>query len=109
MLYARLTDNQNFGVAVTGVRVGCTLDTLRPGGGRPVGHTSVNHQRDGDLILWLCPGTLYLDVRDASERAGVWSLDADWSGWIRKWPLSSAELEAALLDDAGPSVVVFQP
>jgi hypothetical protein len=43
-LYARLTDGQNFGVGVTGVREGCTLDTLRPNGGRPVGHMAVNHQ-----------------------------------------------------------------
>lgn len=109
MLYARLTDNQNFGVGVTGVREGCTLDTLRSSGERPVGHMAIKHQSDGDLILWLCPGTLYLDVRDASKRAGVWSLDADLNDWIRKWPVSSARLEAALLDDAGPCVMVFQP
>lgn len=109
MLYARLTDNQHFGVGVTGVCQGRTLDTLRPDGGRPIGHMSVNQQSDGDLILWLCPGTLYLDVRDASERAGVWSLDFDLDDWIRDWPLSTAELEAALLDESGAHVVIFRP
>jgi hypothetical protein len=108
-LHARLTDGHLFGVSVSGVRKGRTLDTLRPGGGRAIGHLAVNHQRDGDYVLWLCPGTLYLDVRDASERAGVWSLDADLSAWTRNWPLSTGDLEAALLDPTGPYVTIFRP
>jgi len=65
-LVARLTDGHRLGVGISGVGRGRTLDTLRPNGGRAIGHLSINEQSDGHFALWLCPGTLYLDVRDAS-------------------------------------------
>jgi hypothetical protein len=82
-IHAQLSDGRALGVSLTGASKMRTLDKLRPNGGRAIAHIAANQRSNGAIELWLCPGTLYLDVRDASERAGVWSLDFDLSGWIR--------------------------
>ena len=58
----------------------------------------------------VCTGTLYLDVRDASEAAGVWRLDADASQYTdrRTQDLTVEDLEAALGDRSGPYMVLFR-
>jgi hypothetical protein len=58
----------------------------------------------------LCAGTLYLDVRDASEAAGVWELDADASCYTRArlQDLTVEQLEAALLESTGPFMLMFR-
>lgn len=47
-------------------------------------------------------------MRDASEAAGVWQLDADASGYLRLQDLTVAELEAALDDRTGPFLLLFK-
>lgn len=108
-LVLELNDGHHMGVGILGVARGRTLDKVRPGGGRVIEHLSCFKQCNGDLVICLCPGTLYLDVRDASTRAGVWDLDVDLSAWSRKANLSAAEMEAALADPLGPHLLVWQP
>jgi hypothetical protein len=103
-LYAPLKDGRGFGVVLLGVSKERTIDSVRPPGGRIIEHLSCTKQADGNLAMRLCAGTLYLDVRDASETAGVWELDADASRYTkaRLQDLAVEELEAALLDSTGP-------
>jgi len=107
-LYARLKDGNALGVALLGVEKGRTIDTVRPEGGRTMHHLSCTWQSDGNLVIRLCVGTLYLDVRDASEAAGVWQLDADASRYTRPQDLTVKDLVAALEDDTGPFLAVFR-
>lgn len=107
-LYAPLKDGGAFGVVLLGVEKGRTIDKVRPRGGRTVHHLSCTKQSDGNLVMRLCAGTLYLDVRDASEAAGVWQLDADASGYLRLQDLTVADLEAALGDGTGPLLLLFK-
>jgi hypothetical protein len=88
---------------------GRTIDTVRPPGGRILNHLSCTKQTNGDLVMRLCPGTLYLDVRDASESAGVWDLDADASRYTeaRMQEVTVEELQAALTDPTGPYMPMF--
>jgi hypothetical protein len=110
-VYAPLKGGRGFGIVLLGVGKGRTIDTLRPPGGRILEHLSCNRQADGNLVMRLCPGTLYLDVRDASESAGVWELDADASRYTeaRVQDLTVEELEAALVDPTGPYMLMFTP
>jgi hypothetical protein len=108
-LVLELNDGHHMGVSLLGVRRGLTLPAVRPDGGRIIEHLSCFKQRNGDLVISLCPGTLYLDVRDASESAGVWDLDVDLSAWTRKADVSADDMEAALSDPSGPHLLVWQP
>jgi hypothetical protein len=108
-LYAPLKDGRAFGLVVLGIWKGRTIDTVRPPGGRILNHLSCTEQTNGDLVMRLCPGTLYLDVRDASESAGVWELDADASRYTeaRMQEVTVEELQAALTDPTGPYMLMF--
>jgi hypothetical protein len=110
-LYAPLKGGQAFGLVLLGVWKGRTIDRIRPSGGRVLEHLSCTKQTDGNLVMRLCPGTLYLDVRDASESAGVWDLDADASRYTdaRMQDLTVEELETALADPTGPYMLMFTP
>jgi hypothetical protein len=108
-LILELNDGHHMGVSLLGVAHGRTLDKVRPNGGRVIDHLSCFKQRNGDLVITLCPGTLYLDVRDASTRARVWDLDVDLSAWTRKAELSAADMERALTDPSGPHLLVWHP
>jgi hypothetical protein len=109
-LYAPLKDGRAFGVALLGAEPGRTMDKVRPPGGRTIHHLSCTKQSDGNLVMRLCTGTLYLDVRDASEAAGVWHLDADASSYTeqRVQGVSVEDLEAALEDPTGPYLMMFR-
>jgi hypothetical protein len=89
---------------------GTGIDSVRPPGGRIIEHLSCTKQLDGNLVMRLCTGTLYLDVRDVSEAAGVWELDADASRYTgaRLQDLTVEELEAALPGSTGPFMLMFQ-
>jgi len=108
-LYAPLKGGRGLGIVLIGVRKGRTVDRIRPSGGRILEHLSCTRQANGDLVLRLCPGTLFLDVRDASESADVWKLDADASHYTaaRTQQITADELEAALAD-RGPYMLVFK-
>ena len=108
-LYAPLKDGRAFGLLLLGVWKGRTIDIVRPSGGRILEHLSCTKQANGDLAMRLCPGTLYLDVRDASESAGVWELDADASRYTeaRMQDITVDELQAALTDPTGPYMLMF--
>lgn len=110
-LYAPLKDGGGLGVVLLGVEKGRTIERIRPGGGRTFEHLCCHKQSNGQLAIRLCPGTLYLDVRDASDSAGVWDLDADASVYtaLRHQDLTVEELEAALVDPAGPYMMMFRP
>jgi hypothetical protein len=45
--------------------------------------------------LWMCPGLLYLDIKTASDEAGVWDLRV--TPWSREYDFTAADLDAALL------------
>jgi hypothetical protein len=109
-LYAPLKDGRAFGVVLIGVGPGRTVDKVRPSGGRIMDHLSCTKQSNGDLAIRLCTGTLYLDVRDASEAAGVWRLDADATRYTqtRMQDLSVEDLETALEDRTGPYMAMFR-
>jgi hypothetical protein len=109
-LYAPLKSGRAFGVVPLGVWKGRTIDSVRPPGGRIIEHLSCTKQSDGNLVMRLCAGTLYLDVRDASEAAGVWELDADASRYTRArlQDLTVEEFKAALLDSTGPFMLMFR-
>jgi len=108
-LYAPLKGGRAFGLVLLGAWKGRTIDKVRPSGGRVIEHLSCTRQSDGNLVMRLCSGTLYLDVRDASESAGVWELDADASRYTddRMQDVTVEELEAALADPAGPYMLMF--
>jgi len=110
-LYAPLKGGRGFGVVLLGVGKGRTIERVRPSGGRIFEHLACSKQTDGNLVMRLCPGTFYLDVRDASESAGVWELDADASHYTaaRMQDLTVEELEAALVDPKGPYMLMFTP
>jgi hypothetical protein len=109
-LYAPLKDGRAFGVVLLGVEKGRTIERVRPPGGRIIDHLSCTKQSDGNLVMRLCAGTLYLDVRDASETAGVWQLDADASSYTerRLQDLTVEDLEAAFEDHTGPYLAMFR-
>jgi hypothetical protein len=110
-LYAPLKDGRGIGVVLLGVWKGRTIDKIRPHGVRTYEHLSCTKQRDGSLVMTLCPGTLYLDVRDASQSANVWQLDADASDYTNKrnQDLTAEALESALTDRTGPYMIFSQP
>jgi len=110
-LYAPLKDGRAFGVVlVAGAVNGRTIDKIRPSGGRTLEHLACYKQPDGNIAIRLCPGTLYLDVRDASESAGVWELEADASDFTaaRAQDITVDELEAALVETSGPYMLMFE-
>ncbi len=86
------------------------MNEVRPAGGRTFEHLSCHKQRDGNLAMRLCPATLYLDVCDASESAGVWELDADAtrSTEARLQDLTVEEFEAALTARTGPYMLMYR-
>lgn len=110
-LYAPLKHGRGIGVNVLAVEKGRTIDKIRPGGGRTYRHLAAHKQSDGNIVIGFCAGTLYLDVRDASEIAGVWNLDADASQYtqLRTQDLTVEELEAALGVSTGPYMLIFRP
>lgn len=110
-LYAPLKDGRAFGVVLlAGAANGRTIDKIRPSGGRTYEHLACYKQPDGNIVIRLCPGTLYLDVRDASESAGVWELEADASHFTaaRSQDITIDELEAALVETPGPYMLMFE-
>ena len=108
-LYARLKDGNALGVALLGVEKGRTIDTVRPEGGRTMHHLSCTWQSDGNLVMRLCVGTLYLDVRDASEAAGVWQLDAMRAGTHGRRTSPSKTLWPLLRTTPAPSWLCSDP
>lgn len=110
-LYAPLKEGAALGVTVLGVAKGRTIDKVRPQGGRTIDHLRCTKLSDGNLVMRFCAGTLYLDVRDASEAAGVWELDADASNYVRlrTQDCTVEEVEAALTDSRGPLLLLFRP
>jgi hypothetical protein len=109
-LYAPLK-NGALGVDLVGVAKGRTMERVRTqGGGRTVHHLACTKQSDGNLVMTFCAGTLYLDVRDASEDAGVWQLDADATDYTAKrlQDLTVEDIEAALEDRSGPYLTMFR-
>jgi hypothetical protein len=110
-VYAPLKDGGAFGVALHGVWTGRTIDKIRPPGGRHLDHLQFRKQSNGQLVVEVCAGTLFLDVRDASEAARVWDLDLDLSSFTaaRRQDVSVDELVVALNDRTGPFVLVALP
>jgi hypothetical protein len=111
-VYAPLADGRAIGVVlVDSMWRGRTLESMRDGG-KTIDHLSCTLQTDGNLVIRLCPAILYLDVRDASESAGVWDLEADASEFTvgrRVQNFGVAELLAAFEDPADAHMVVFRP
>gem|GEM_PF-5992397 len=108
-LYAPLQDGTAFGIRTLGVTQGRTLDKVRANGGCSIDHLLFVEQSDGNLVMWLCAGTLYVDVRDASEAAGVWDLDADATEFTeaRLQELTVTDFKTALLRPPGAPIITF--
>ena len=111
-VYAPLADGRAVGVVlVDSMWRGRTLESVRDGG-KTIDHLSCTLQTDGNLVIRVCPAILYLDVRDASESAGVWDLEADASEFTvgrRRQKFGVDELVAALDDPADARLDVFRP
>jgi hypothetical protein len=64
------TDNNTFGVSLTGAMYGRTLET-RLAHGRPPEHLSLLPGQDGEVFIVLCPEVLFLDLQAALDSSGV--------------------------------------
>ncbi|HEY4280551.1 MAG TPA: hypothetical protein VGM91_20175 [Conexibacter sp.] len=111
-VYAPLADGRAVGVVLLdSMWRGRTLESVRDGG-KTIHHLSCTLQADGNLAIRLCPAILYLDVRDASESAGVWDLEVDATEFTvgkRVQKFGVADLVAALEDPTDAHMVVFKP
>lgn len=92
-----LADGNYLGVSLGGVTPGATLDTLhRPDGSRRIDHLCFRKRQAGHFELWLCPGTLFVDLREAAERAQIFVPEAKLKPFKREWQITSAQLEEAI-------------
>jgi hypothetical protein len=110
-VYAPLKDGGAFGVVLHGVWTGRTIENIRPPGGRHFDHLLFRRQSNGQLVVEVCAGTLYLDARDASEAARVWELELNLSSFTvaRRQDVTIEDLVSALNDRTGPFVLVAHP
>ncbi len=93
-----LADGNYLGVSLGGVTSGATLDSLRrTDGSRRIDHLCFRKRQAGHFELWLCPGTLFLDLREAAERSRIFPPEATLKPFRREWKITSTELEEAIL------------
>lgn len=92
-----LADGKYFGVSLGGVSPGVTLEKLqREPGSSFIDHLVFRKRLAGHFELWLSPGVLFLTLRQAAERAGVFASDVKVDPFERKWRTTSADLEEAI-------------
>lgn len=96
----RLSDGTLFGVTLSGVTPGRTLDSLRREPGpltrRSIDHLAFCKREAGHFELWISPGRLFVDLEEAADRAGVFASETSFTGWTREWDSTGEEFEASI-------------
>lgn len=71
---ATLTDGKLLLVTLAGPAHGRDLSSVRHGGARRGAHLELREQEGAEnLLLTVCPGALYMDVKSAASRAGLFA------------------------------------